>query len=179
MDHSIVTVNIDREVGKLTEGLFTNNGVIDEVLAEAATIGKSRSELRGQHGRSKGARWNLAGDDVVGQHLGSDLTIGALVRFNGRVGRGKDGERTWSGDALGHTSGLEQSTELAKAVVSLQVTLFFANGDTVGTPDLSRALHTSQAVKDSRLEIRCLCASVEAGRWGKGRSRCHQKCRCE
>ena len=50
MDCTVVGSNIGREVRELSEGLLSNNGVVDEILTEFTGISKRLSSKSGERG---------------------------------------------------------------------------------------------------------------------------------
>lgn len=143
VDDTVAACNIHGVVSIGSEGLFSNNNIIDEVLADGVSVLQWSSQT-GKISRGDGRGGNLALDNVKLENIGSDGSLHHLVSLNGSVDRGKDGERSSSGQFVGNSSGLKGGSEFAETVVSLKVILFFANGNTFSTPDLSRSLKTSK-----------------------------------
>jgi hypothetical protein len=149
VDKTVAAFNIDGKVVELSEGLFSNNNIVDEILSDGALVYQVRSSKSGKRRRADSSSADLSKNNVKLADCGIEGTEHLFVTLNGRVNRGEDGERTSSGDFSGDTGGLEAFDELSEVIVSLKVTFFLSDGDTFGSPDLSRSFEGRKGSENS------------------------------
>jgi hypothetical protein len=149
VDKTVAAFNINREVAELSEGLFSNNNIVDEILSDSALVYQVLSSKSGKSSRTDLSSGDLSKNDVKLAYCGIEGTEHLFVTCDGRVNRGEEGERTSSGEFGGDTGGFEAFHELSEVIVSLKVTFFLSDGDTFGSPDLSRSLEGSKGSENS------------------------------
>mmetsp|Transcript_5914 Transcript_5914/g.11373 ORF Transcript_5914/g.11373 Transcript_5914/m.11373 type:complete len:271 (-) Transcript_5914:47-859(-) len=138
VDDAIRAFNIHGVVIVGSEGLLSNNGIIDEMLTDGVTVNQGSVEgIQGGSGNIRGS--NLARDDVHLNDVSSDGSPEGFVRLKSRVSGGEDGVGS-SSELGGNASGLHSSGEFAEVLVSLKVVLLESLSDSKVTPDLSRSL---------------------------------------
>lgn len=140
MDNSVGDGDISRVVRVLSEGLLSDDDIVDEILSEGTLVDKRLSSDVGKVGTSDRSRRNVSVDDVGSAAVSIERSEVLFVSLDGTVDRGEDGERSSSGDLVGNSGGLEAGDEKVKVVVSLKVRLLESLFDTISSPDLSRSL---------------------------------------
>jgi hypothetical protein len=170
VDNTVAAFNIDREVAEWSEGLFSNNNIVDEILSDSALVHQVLSSKSGKGSRADSSSADLSKNNVKLAGCGIEGTEHLFVTRNGRVNRGEDGERTSSGEFGGNTGGLEAFNELSEAIISSKVTFFLSDGDTFGSPDLSRSFEGRKGC-ENRASSTNGCGNRGCGSRGCG-SRC-------
>jgi hypothetical protein len=163
VDNTVGDGNISREVFESSEGLFSDDNIVDEILSEGTLVDKRLSSEVGEVSRSDRRGRNQSFNDVGSAAVGIERSEVLFVSLDGGVNRGEDGERSGSGDFSGDTGGLKTGGENVEVVVSLKVGLFLSNGNTVSTPDLSGSLKGGKNISG---------ASSSGGGSSGGRSSC-------
>ena len=148
MNNTIAARNIDRVIRVGSEGLFSNDGIIDKVLSDGVTVSELLSSQAGQIRGRDVLGGNESGDDVHLEDSGVHRAPEQFVRFQSGIGGGEDGEGSGSGELGGDSGGFEEGDELSKVFVSLEVGFFLAHGDSVGSPDLAGALEGAEGADD-------------------------------
>jgi hypothetical protein len=169
VDEAVVATNINGVVLKGTEGRLADNGVIDEILAEATSVGEGGARERRERRRTEGVGGDTALHDAVLADGRVDGSGHGLVGLNGGVRRGKDGKGAGSLEGGADTAGLQASKKEIKVVRSLKVTLLFANVDTFGTPDLSGSLEGAKRVQDGSIQGKGGASDRRGGEGSTGR----------
>ena len=86
---------------------------------------------------------------LVGRRLAApDGATHGLERLDGSIGRGEDSVRARSSEGGSDTGGGETLSEKAEVVVALEVGLLLADGNAIGSPNLSRSLEASERIND-------------------------------
>mmetsp|Transcript_31547 Transcript_31547/g.66045 ORF Transcript_31547/g.66045 Transcript_31547/m.66045 type:complete len:282 (-) Transcript_31547:107-952(-) len=168
VDDTIRAFNIHGVVIVGSEGLLSNNGIIDEMLTDGVTVNQGSGEGL-QVGSGNIRRSNLARDDVHLDDVSSDLSPEGFVRLKSRVGGGEDGVGS-SSELSGNASGLKRSGELAEVLVSLKVVLLESLSNSKVTPDLSRSLKIFDGTKDVSSSSARSGGGCGGSRSGSGRS---------
>ena len=163
VDDTVAALNINGVVRERSERALSDDGVVDEVLPHGVTVSQGSVEAL-EVGGPDGRGVELARDDVHLDDVGGDRSPESLVRLEGRVGGGEDGEGSGSRDLGGDAGGLEGVVELAEVVVSLQVHLLLALGDAEVSPDLSGSLEVLEGGEDVTSS-----SSTSGSRGGGGR----------
>jgi len=148
VDDTVGALDIHRVVGVGSEGLFSDDDVVDEVLADGISVLEGSGE-GGQVGGFHVGGGDVAGYDVHLENIGIDRSPEHFVRLDGRVDGCEDGVGTRTGQFVGDTGGFESIVEEVEVVVFLEFGLLLADGDTFGTPDLTRSLEGGEGVQDT------------------------------
>ena len=164
VNDSVGSLDIDWVVGKFSEGLFSDDGIVDEVLSESTLVGKRLSSDVGEVGGSAGRGGNISVDNVGSASIRIEWPEVLFVGLDSRVHRSEDGERSRTGDFVGDSGRLEASDEKVKVIVSLKIGFFLSDSNSIGTPDLSWSLESTKDVHDGSRRRR-------GGRSSSGRSR--------
>ena len=173
VDNTIGDGNISREVFESSEGLFSDDNIVDEILSEGTLVDKRLSSEVGEVGSSDRRGRNQSFNDVGSAAVGIERSEVLFVSLDGGVNRGEDGERSGSGDFSGDTGGLKAGGENVEVVVSLKVGLFLSNFNTVSTPDLSGSLKGGKNINGASSSGgggRGSSGGSSSGRRGGGRS---------
>ena len=147
MDDTVGAFNINRVVRERSEGLFSDDSVVDEVLTDGVSVVQWTGHGGKVGGRNIGGG-DLSRNDVHLDGVGIDGVSEGFVSFQSTVNRGEDGVRTGSGKFGGNTGGLKGFVEFSEVIVSLKVGFFLANSDTISTPDLTRSFEGGQSVNN-------------------------------
>ena len=165
VDDSVGCFDINRVVRVCSEGLLSDDNIVDEILSEGTLVCEWLSSKVGKVGASDVSGGNGSGDDVGLAAFGIEWSEVLFVCLDGAVDRGEDGERTGSGEGISDTGGLEAGDEKVEVVVSLEVGFFLSDSDSVSTPNLSGSF---KSLKNSNNGSR-------RGRSGDG-GRCRSGC---
>ena len=87
-------------------------------------------------------------DNAVREHVSSDRPESNFVCLNCGISWGKYSEGARSRERCAYASGCQASREKAEVIVALQITLLFANSDTIGSPDLSWTFKRSKSIQN-------------------------------
>lgn len=147
MDDTVAALNINGVVRERSERALSDDGIVDEVLPHGVTVGQGAVEALEVSGLDR-LRVELARDDVHLDDISVNWSPEELVRLEGRVGGGEDGEGSGSLKLGGDAGGLEGVVELAEVIVTLQVHLLLALGNSKVSPDLSRSLEVLEGGED-------------------------------
>jgi len=148
VDESIGGLDISRVIFESSEGLLSDDDIVDEILAEGTLVDKRLSSEVGKVGGSDSGGSNLSDNDVGLAAVGIKRSEVGFVSLDGGVDRGEDGVRS-SSKFGGNTSGLKTFYEKSEVVISLKVGFFLSDGNTVSSPNLSRSLEGSKGVDEA------------------------------
>merc|ERR1712228_924481 len=110
MDDTVAAGDINGEIGVGSEGFFSDDGVVDEVLTDGVSVFKGTA--KGGKVSSDITRGNLSRDNLHLQNISGDFTTDGFVSGNSTVGEGEDGEGTGSGEFGGNAGGLKKGNKL-------------------------------------------------------------------
>jgi len=175
VDDTIGGSDISREVFESSEGDFSDDSVVDEILSEGTLVCKGLSSEVGEGSSSNLGRRNVSCDNVGSAAVGIEGSEVLFVGLDGGVGGSEDGEWSSSGDFGSNTSGLEACYEEIEVIVSLEVRFFLSDSNTISSPYLSRSLESREDINDGSSggrgsSGRCSSSRGGGSRGGGGRS---------
>ena len=170
VDDTVGDGNISWVVRVLSEGLFSDDDIVDEILSEGTLVGKWLSSNVGEVGGSDGGGGNLTLHDVGTAAVSIESSEVLFVSLDGGVDRGEDGVLS-AGDFSGNTGGLKAGDEKVEVVVSLKVRLFESLFDTISSPNLSRSLKGGKDINSTSRSGGGRGSSDRSGGGGSSRSR--------
>ena len=157
MDNTVVSSNIGGEISVNSEGLLSNDGVIDEILTELTRVSKGLSI----DGGKRSASYSRGGDSSLNNTEGDCGSIegstGKLVRLNCGISGSENSERSGSSKSVSNTGLLKTLNEESEVIVSLKVSLLESIVDSFSSPNLSRSLKSSKGVYDVSIECSGTC----------------------
>jgi len=126
VDNTVIASNIDGEIRELSEGLLSDNRVVDEILTEFT---------------GKGEGFSCDGGEI-------ERSTGQFVRLDSKVSGCKDSEGSGSSKGSSNTRFIKTLDEESEVVVSTKVTLLESLSDSISSPYLSRSLESSKSVNN-------------------------------
>jgi hypothetical protein len=157
VDDTVVASNIGREILVLSEGLLSNDSVVDEILTELTGVGKRLSVDGGKSGGSYSRRGNSSLNNAEGDCGSIERSTGKLVRLNSGISRSENSERSGSSKGVSNTALLKTLNEESEVIVSLKVSLLETSSDSISSPNLSRALESSKGVYEVSIKSSGTC----------------------
>lgn len=146
MDYTVISSNIGGEVSELSEGLLSNDGVVDEILTELTGVSEALSGCGGKRGGRDRSGGDLSGNDAVVDCVSIERSTGKLVRLNSGIGGCEYSEGSCSSKVSSYTGFLKSLNEESEVIVSLKVSLLESRSDSISSPNLSRSLKSSKGV---------------------------------
>jgi hypothetical protein len=161
--------NIEIKINLLvrSKGLFANDNIVDKVLSDSTLVLQVLSGQGRKRSRANGGSRNFTLDNVELADFGIKGSKHGFVRLDGRVDGGENSVGTSRSKFVGNTGRLKAADEFTESIVFLKVGFFLSDGDTLGTPDLSRSFECTQGGHD----VTTRSSGTTSGRSGRGGSR--------